>query len=262
MKEDVLLFQEISANAWPALNFIFLNGWVVRLGDGYTRRANSVMPINYTGENVESDILTVEELYSLFNLPVVFQIPDYSAPTNLKKLLLERDYVEFDESLLMAEEIPKLSPIEINESFSYEIETGSSEEWFSEFQKLTNRSDEAKLKNQKIIDRIPFQKAFLIARDGQKVVGLCLGVLEREYIGIYDMIVSSDHRRLGIGQSILAHLIEWGKKNGATTCYLQVQGDNSGAISLYKKIGLKDKYHYRYLIKYSKNKKEKASNFC
>lgn len=262
MKEDVLLFQEISANAWPALNFIFLNGWVVRLGDGYTRRANSVMPINYTGENVESDILTVEELYSLFNLPVVFQIPDYSAPTNLKKLLLERNYEEFDESLLMAEEISKLNPIEINDSFSYSLEIGSSEEWFSEFQKLTGRSDEAKIKNQKIIGRIPFPKAFLFARDGEEIIGLCLAVLEREYVGVYDMIVSSDYRRQGIGQSILAHLVEWGKKNGATTCYLQVQGDNAGAISLYKKIGLRDRYHYRYLIKYSKNGKEKASSFC
>ncbi len=32
-------------NAWPALSRIFLDGWVVGLSEGYTRRANSVNPL-------------------------------------------------------------------------------------------------------------------------------------------------------------------------------------------------------------------------
>ena len=249
MKEEVILFQEISANAWPAMNFVFLNGWVVRIGDGYTRRANSVMPIKYFGQDVEKDISTVEELYYGSDLPSVFQIPDYCDPANLKKILLSKGYEEFDESLLMSEKIDKLKTIEINNEYQYNIDEGASEDWFSEFQKLTKRSDEAKIKNQSIIGRIPFKKGFIFARKDDKIVGLCLAVLERDYVGVYDMIVSSDFRRKGIAKSILAKLIEWGKNNGAKTCYLQVQGDNSGAIALYKKIGLIDRYHYRYLMK-------------
>jgi len=249
MKEEVSLFQEISTNAWPAMNLSFLNGWIVRLGDGYTRRANSVLPLRYSGKNIDEDIKVIEELYKKNNLPSVFQIPDYCEPNDLKKILLKLNYQEIDESILMALEISKLKEIPINDSFSFTLEINFSEKFFSNFGRLTNRPSSLVLKNLNIIKRILFNKAFAIAYREDEIVGLCLGVLEREYIGIYDMIVSSNYRRQGIGQALLNKLILWGKNNGAKTIYLQVQGDNSGAIALYKKIGLTDRYHYRYLVK-------------
>lgn len=249
MKEEVTLFQEISTNAWPAMNSIFLNGWIVRLGDGYTRRANSVLPLRYFGKKIDDDIKIIEKLYNQNNLPSVFQIPDYCEPRNLKEILLKLNYHEVDESILMASEISKLKEIPINDSFSYSLEIDFSEKFFSNFSRLTNRPTSITLKNQNIIKRIQFNKAFAFASNQEEIVGICLGVLEREYIGIYDMIVSPEYRRQGIGQALLSKLILWGKNNGASTAYLQVQGDNSGAIALYKKIGLTDRYHYRYLIK-------------
>ncbi|MFW9921862.1 MAG: GNAT family N-acetyltransferase [Candidatus Thorarchaeota archaeon] len=249
---EVIQFQEISSNAWPAMNFILLNGWTIRVGDGYTRRANSVLPVKYCGTDIHMDILSVENLYQKFNLPSIFQIPDYCEPTNLKQLLLDRGYEEHDESLLMSQEISHLYSIEENNSYEYSIDVGSSDEWFINFGRLTNRTHDKMIKNQNIVNRIPFQKAFAFARNDNEIVGLGLGVLERNFIGIYDMIVSSDYRRQGIGQSLIFYLIEWGKSHGATIAYLQVQGDNSGAIALYKKIGFIDRYHYRYLIKNNK----------
>ncbi|HUU78648.1 MAG TPA: GNAT family N-acetyltransferase [candidate division Zixibacteria bacterium] len=249
MKEEVTLFQEISTNAWPAMNLSFLNGWIIRLGDGYTRRANSVLPLRYSGKNIDKDIKVVEDFYKKYNLPSVFQIPDYCEPNNLKKILLKLDYQEIDESILMASEISILKEIPINDLFSYTLEIDFSEKFFSNFGRLTNRSSSLILKNQNIIKRILFSKAFAIACKQNEVIGLCLGVLEREHIGIYDMFVSPEYRRQGIGKALLNELILWGKNNGATTAYLQVQGDNSGAIALYKKIGLTDRYHYRYLVK-------------
>jgi len=37
--------EELSMNALPALSTVFLNGWILRFSNGYTRRANSVNPI-------------------------------------------------------------------------------------------------------------------------------------------------------------------------------------------------------------------------
>ena len=37
--------EELSLNALPSLENIFLDGWVVRFANGYTKRANSVNPL-------------------------------------------------------------------------------------------------------------------------------------------------------------------------------------------------------------------------
>ncbi|MBY9001315.1 MAG: hypothetical protein KGD64_10395 [Candidatus Heimdallarchaeota archaeon] len=77
MKDRVSHLQELSNNSWPAKNILLLNGWIIRISEGVTNRANSVLPLRYSGTNVHEDIKEVENIYSSNNLPVIFQVPDY-----------------------------------------------------------------------------------------------------------------------------------------------------------------------------------------
>ena len=36
--------EEVAMNAWPALQQMLFDGWIVRFAQGYTKRANSVHP--------------------------------------------------------------------------------------------------------------------------------------------------------------------------------------------------------------------------
>ena len=38
--------EEYSANAWPSQKTLFVEGWALRFAGGYTRRANSVLPLH------------------------------------------------------------------------------------------------------------------------------------------------------------------------------------------------------------------------
>ena len=46
--------EELSINAWPSLQTMLYDGWVLRFSDGYTKRANSSNPL-YGG------VLSVDE---------------------------------------------------------------------------------------------------------------------------------------------------------------------------------------------------------
>jgi len=39
---DSRLIEELTLNAWPPLETLLFDGWILSFSDGYTRRANSV----------------------------------------------------------------------------------------------------------------------------------------------------------------------------------------------------------------------------
>ena len=76
LKDKVFFFQELSTNAWSPKKLILYNGWYLRIAEGITQRANSVLPLKYTGADLIADIKKVEEIYSDNDLPIIFQLPD------------------------------------------------------------------------------------------------------------------------------------------------------------------------------------------
>jgi ribosomal protein S18 acetylase RimI-like enzyme len=74
-------------------------------------------------------------------------------------------------------------------------------------------------------------------------------VLDRDLIGIFDLVTSPAHRRRGYGAALVASLLEWGFAHGARTAYLQVVKSNAAASALYRKLGFTEAYQYWYRIR-------------
>lgn len=68
-----------------------------------------------------------------------------------------------------------------------------------------------------------------------------------DWVGLRGIEVEPEHRRQGLGLAVVAALLGWGAERGATTAYLQVLGDNAGAIALYERLGFATHHAYRYL---------------
>ncbi|GIQ70557.1 hypothetical protein XYCOK13_33810 [Xylanibacillus composti] len=73
--------------------------------------------------------------------------------------------------------------------------------------------------------------------------------MEREHIGLYDIVTDINFRNRGFAEQMILHLLRWGRENGARYSYLAVVANNAPAWRLYSKLGYKEVYRYWYRVK-------------
>ena len=84
--------EEVSLNAWPALQQMLLDGWLLRFAKGYTRRANSINPLYGSSMDIDEKIDRCETIYVQKGLPVVFRLTPFATPSDLDHNLERRHY--------------------------------------------------------------------------------------------------------------------------------------------------------------------------
>ncbi len=77
----------------------------------------------------------------------------------------------------------------------------------------------------------------LVAKEGDQVVGYLVAFIRGPEFHIANVAVRSEHRRLGIGKSLLSQALKDGKEKNCTTAVLDVRESNLGAIRLYSSFG-------------------------
>lgn len=75
-----------------------------------------------------------------------------------------------------------------------------------------------------------------------------LGILDRDYIGIYAIHVKENYRRQGFARQICTALLTEAWKKGAENAYLQVVQGNTAAKRLYASLGFTDFYTYWFRV--------------
>lgn len=88
----------------------------------------------------------------------------------------------------------------------------------------------------------PGTNVFLAYRHGD-VVGVAVCFLTfstfaaRRVLNIHDLAVEPEHRGLGVGRALLAHVEERARELGCCKLTLEVQENNTRAIGLYTQVG-------------------------
>ena len=252
--KEVKRFQEFLMNAWPAEQYFFLNGWILRFTKGVTYRTNSVIPINYTGNStlIENDIEMVENAYKSFNLPTIFTMHEYFEPKELDGALRNRGYIEQDRTNALLMPVQNLDLKHINNEFIYEIHGERVNEFSSLLAKFTKRDSYQQEIIKEITNRINVpKKCFVIAKWRGEPIGTLMGVLNpHNYFYIADVFVIPEFRRQKVAGSMLKTVIKkWAMSNGAENIWLQVELQNLNAMKLYENLGMKRVYDYYYLRK-------------
>jgi len=237
----------VAARAWPAAETERLDGWMIGHSDGVTWRANSVLPCYGLKEySLERAIDHAIEFYGKRGTPPSFKINPESQPEYLDETLEARGFAK--EMITHVQTVDMIDCPSTQDSFSVVVTDSLNREWITVYGRLGGFDERALDERLGIIERIQLSTGFASVRAGGAVVGIGMGVIENDLMGLFGIVTSKMHRKKGVGTSVNCALIEWAKNNGVTQVYLQVEAANTPALALYAKLGFKTVYDYWYRI--------------
>jgi ribosomal protein S18 acetylase RimI-like enzyme len=242
----IRLLEELSLSALPALETTFLDGWVLRLSDNYTRRANSINPLYPGARPLAENLRDAEDIYRRHGQRVVFKLTPASLPEGLDQALDEQGYArEAPTSVQTLDLAGQLAPALGRTTLEERLST----DWLTAVFKLNAVPERHQPTMQQMLMRVAPRTCFAsLSVDGQ-VVSVGLGVLQSGWLGLYDIVTQTEHRGQGHARQLINDLLAWARPQGATSAYLQVMKNNAAALRLYERMGFKEQYEYWYRVK-------------
>ncbi|MGO4531742.1 GNAT family N-acetyltransferase [Paenibacillus sp. 2TAF8] len=240
------LIEELTLNHWQPLSTSLYDGWVLRFAKGYSKRANSVQPIYASTLDVHEKIEVCENIYTSNQLNTIFKITPFIQPHELDQLLQDKGYVVVDRTLVQLRELQNLK---VPEHLEVHIEEQLTDRWLSHFCRLNEANEESSGTMTQMLLNVRAKTGFITLSVDGCIVACGLGVVERGFIGLHDIITDPTYRNRGLAEQMILHLLHWGKSHGAVSSYLQVVEGNAPARRLYAKLGYTDAYSYWYRVK-------------
>ncbi|BFT71600.1 GNAT family N-acetyltransferase [Paenibacillus sp. P36] len=258
MNDSITFYNEIdtiASNTWPAEITAYIDNWQLRATQGVTKRANSVLAIGDYPKTANW-LPLIEQFYADKGLPAIFHISDASPP-GLDEMLDAQGYAfelpclmmfaNAQETATFAQEKLLLKPpLSITTEWISQVD----EEWLDAFLELERYDKTLKDCYKGICDRISQTKGFVKLKKDHQIIAVATAIVEGEYAGFLNVVVSEKERGQGLSYYLLHALSSWSLEHGATQQYLQVVASNTTAVSLYEKLGYQTKYRYHYRMKY------------
>ena len=248
---DPVLVQALETrlvNAWPALETQIVDGWVVRFAKGYSKRANSASPLMPGASLDDAAIDQIVRQFKAHDLPPTFRLTSLQSP-DMDERLARRGLVEAEPTYGMVAPVSDLAiePAVVGEQTA-KIEATPTGKWLKDVAASYggDKANHAILKE--IVERIRLPAAFATIELDERASAWGLAVVERGFVGLFDIVVRPDLRGLGLGRQVVCALSTWGRQAGASQAYLQVREENTVARDLYRTLGFTDAYRYTHRI--------------
>ena len=236
----IIELEKLSDLTWPALEIIEYGEWRLRISDGFSMRANSVLPIGEPPIDLASAVDEVTSIYRENNLKPTFSIP-LPIFDELDRYLEQRGWnIKIDANFLIRD----IGAIEVSghPQFSIEILDYPSKEW------LEVNSDQPL---EKIMLRYPARYGAI--KSGEEVIAVGRIATLGSWSIVTRLFVNPSFRGKGLAKALMNNLLSAAVSDGATKVALQVDNENGAALALYQSMGFTThhKFVYRILAKNS-----------
>ena len=240
-KFDILQIEERGFNAWPAVHTTHVNGWLIRVGGGLTKRANSANCLTPFGSFTEVKN-AAELIFERQALPPIFRITPL-VPEGIDRLLEQDGYTSEDACIVLA---ATKDTFPANSAGNIVLRTRAEEEWCDGVARASAIPAHLRTAHDRLVGSVQLPTAFATAYADDVAAGYAMAVIDRGMVGIFDAVVNHSHRGKGIWQALVARLLHWGEQQGATASYFQSTETNEVIRKLGLKLGFREIYRYHY----------------
>ena len=239
----VLALESRLVNAWPSFDYQVYDGWLLRLARGYSKRANSAAALV---PGAALDAALIDHMVAHFiaeNVRPTFRLTTLESP-EADRVLEARGFRLIEPTQALIKSIPE----DCTGDPAVILEPKVSTRWVRETAQSYGgeKADDSILID--IVSRIRQTAAFATLDLDDRHVAWGLGVVERGYVGLFDIVVAPELRGIGLGRRVVTSLMAWGREQGAHTAYLQVREDNEVARALYLSLGFETAYRYTHRV--------------
>ncbi|MFF4589905.1 GNAT family N-acetyltransferase [Streptomyces sp. NPDC001388] len=232
----------VAARAWRPVESERLGGWELRAAAGYTRRANSVLPLGDPGVPLDEALSAVRRWYGERGLPAYVQTATGAegAQELLCAELERRGWVREVTAELW---IGALAPLaDRADAEGVTLAREADEAWLARYQR--KGVSEVALKVLGSGPSVWFASVPDPSGGAPAAIGRC--VVDGRWAGFAAVEVDPVHRRKGLATTVMAALARRALDEGASAAWLQVEEDNAGARALYARTGFSAHHAYHH----------------
>lgn len=240
-------FEELAraaARAWQPLENEPLGDWTLRASAGFTRRANSVLPLGDPGMPLDEALARVTAWYTDRGLPPYVQTATGAVGTQeaLCAQLAERGWVREVSAEVRIASLAPVGDLEANVS-GVALTRDCDEDWMALYGRSAKAADPAVARAVLSPGPSAGPSVWFASVPGQ-AIGRC--VVDGRWAGFAAVEVAPEHRRQGLATAVMAALARQALDEGASAAWLQVEADNDGARGLYDGLGFATHHAYHH----------------
>ncbi|GHE51562.1 N-acetyltransferase [Streptomyces spiralis] len=232
----------VTARAWRPVESERLGEWELRAAGGFTRRANSVLPLGDPGLPLDEALAAVRRWYGERGLPAYVQTATGAEGTQelLCAELERRGWVREVTAELW---IGALAPVaDRAEGSGVVLSRTADEAWLARYQR--KGVSEVALKVLGSGPSVWFATVPGAAGEAPAAIGRC--VVDGRWASFAAVEVDPARRRQGLATDVMAALARQALAEGASAACLQVETDNAGARALYAGSGFAAHHAYHH----------------
>ena len=239
---EIAHLEFVADEAWPAPVRERLGDWVLRAADGFTNRANSVLPIGDPGRPLDAAVDACEAWYRERGL-----LPRITTPLPLRRdldrLLAVRGWVAQTpvhvQTASLATVLPAVAPSEETVSLREE----PSDDLLAVVAGRKGGLPAAARGLLTAVRAVRFAEVYAASgRLAAAARGAVVGDGEWLHLGLVEVV--EGHRRQGLAQQVTLALAVWAAQLGAGRAVLQVDSENEAALRLYARLGFTTHHDY------------------
>ncbi|MFE7568903.1 GNAT family N-acetyltransferase [Streptomyces sp. NPDC057539] len=245
-------FEELAgvcARSWQPVETEPLGEWLLRAASGFTRRANSVLPLGDPGVGLDEALTRVRRWYEERGLPPYVQAATGAEGTQ-ERLCAELERRGWRSEVTAEVRIAALAPLGDRDADVSQVVLGRGvdEAWLRRYQRSS-------VPGPHVLHVLNSGPSVWFAtvpgepgEDGEPGVPAAIGrcVVDGRWAGFMAVEVDPARRRQGLATAVMTALARRALEEGASAAWLQVESDNVGARAMYEATGFAVHHHYHH----------------